>query len=105
MSGINPAQFPPEAEEAIRHANDLLDWFEAFNQAWIWCEDQGMSDGLFGAEYRRVAGQALVDEIPNSQAALRGYIGLLANMGPIDSVTQQSLRAREIKRLKHPKGD
>ncbi len=101
MSKIDPTRHPPDQAQIVQHANELLDWFESWNDAWAWCDDQGQCDTIFGHEYRRVIGQALIDGVPNSQAAMRSYIFAQCGLGPMDSITRASLAAREAKRNQH----
>ncbi len=102
MGPINNAGLTPEEDRFERDAGYWLDWFDAWNQAWDWSESQGLADGIYGAEYRRTTGEALIDAVPISQAGMRAYIRLLANAPTTQSITAESLKRRETKRLTHP---
>lgn len=102
MSDTNRERALTNQERVEQHAADLLAWFDSWHAAWLWCMNQGMADEIFGAEYRRTTGEALQDDVPNCQTSMRQYIRLAANAPSTESITQASLKRREIRRLQHP---
>jgi hypothetical protein len=95
--------FDPDTR-SVQEALAFLDWSEAFDVAWEWCENQSSCDSMFGREYWRVKSEAWSNKLPASQAGLRCFIRYRANIGPVESITALSLAVRESKRLAQQEG-
>lgn len=95
MSEAIPTPEPVETHlAAIARAQQLLDWWDAFDSAWDALEEQGVVQGYYDPDYRLAAVTARTEGVPACQAALRQSILSSVGAGPAESITAASLQAR-----------
>ena len=76
----------------------IFEWFRHWHCAWNATAENGGCDDLGGREYARLTAEARIAGVPANQSVMRGWIRLMANLPVPETITQESLARRAIKR-------